>query len=113
MLSIRLQRTCVLRAGFIRHSASRLTTTRSRSKTTGVDTKASDSKESSNRQTSTSQDSKTDAEKKMKTMADLDDELRQKLENMSGEGGASGLEYENGKPVAMKRSVRNNMFRYI
>lgn len=49
----------------------------------------------------------------MKTMADLDDELRQKLENMSGEGGASGLEYENGKPVAMKRSVRNNMFRYI
>jgi hypothetical protein len=32
---------------------------------------------------------------------------------MSGEGGASGIEYEDGKPSTMKRSVRNNMFRYI
>ncbi|KAJ5200436.1 hypothetical protein N7472_005640 [Penicillium cf. griseofulvum] len=30
---------------------------------------------------------------------------------MSGEGGASGIEYEDGKPNAMKRGVRNNMFR--
>jgi hypothetical protein len=34
-------------------------------------------------------------------------------EDMSGEGGAAGIEYEDGKPQAMKRSVRNNMFRYI
>lgn len=76
-------------------------------------TKASTSEEQNSRQIPHGQDSKTEATKKMKTMAELDDELRQKLENVSGEGGASGLEYENGKPVAMKRSVRNNMFRYI
>jgi hypothetical protein len=48
-----------------------------------------------------------------KTMAELDQELMQKLEMMSGEGGEAGLELENGKPVAMKRSVRENMFRVI
>ncbi|KAL4817385.1 hypothetical protein BDW67DRAFT_35041 [Aspergillus spinulosporus] len=48
-----------------------------------------------------------------KTVAQADEELRQRLEEMSGEGGAAGLEYEDGKPQTMKRSVRNNMFRYI
>lgn len=48
-----------------------------------------------------------------KTSEELDEELCKKLEAMSGEGGAAGLEYENGKPVAMKRSVRSNMFRLI
>jgi hypothetical protein len=48
-----------------------------------------------------------------KTQAELDDELRLKLEDMSGEGGAAGLEYENGKAVAMKRGVKQNMFRLI
>lgn len=51
--------------------------------------------------------------KKNKTQAELDDELRQKLEAMSGDGGAAGLELEDGQPVSMKRSVKNNMFRYI
>ncbi|KAA6409262.1 MAG: hypothetical protein FRX48_06815 [Lasallia pustulata] len=51
--------------------------------------------------------------KKKKTMAELDEELRLKLEGMSGEGGAAGLEYEDGKAVSMKRGVKNNMFRYI
>jgi hypothetical protein len=46
-------------------------------------------------------------------MKEQDEELMRRLEEMSGEGGASGLEYEDGKPSAMKRSVRNNMFRYI
>lgn len=46
-------------------------------------------------------------------MAELDEELRQKLEGVSGEGGAAGLELEDGQPVSMKRGVRNNMFRYI
>jgi hypothetical protein len=50
---------------------------------------------------------------KEKSMAELDEELKLKLEGISGEGGASGLEYENGKAVAMKRSVKNNMFRLI
>jgi hypothetical protein len=48
-----------------------------------------------------------------KTMAQLDEELRMKLEDHSGDGGAAGLELENGKPVAMKRGVRENMFRLI
>ncbi|KAL4867133.1 hypothetical protein BDV12DRAFT_123655 [Aspergillus spectabilis] len=48
-----------------------------------------------------------------KSMAQEDEELRRRLEDMSGEGGAAGIEYEDGKPQAMKRSVRNNMFRYI
>ncbi len=54
-----------------------------------------------------------EAKPKQKTVAELDEELKLKLEGISGEGGASGLEYENGKAVAMKRSVKNNMFRLI
>ncbi len=46
-------------------------------------------------------------------MAERDEELRQKLSEHDDGGGAAGVEYENGEPVAMKRSVRNNMFRYI
>lgn len=46
-------------------------------------------------------------------MAELDEELRMKMEGKSGEGGEAGLELEDGKPTAMKRSVRNNMFRLI
>ncbi|KFY58501.1 hypothetical protein V497_04801 [Pseudogymnoascus sp. VKM F-4516 (FW-969)] len=34
---------------------------------------------------------------KAKTIAELDEELKLKLEGISGEGGAAGLEYENGK----------------
>ena len=50
---------------------------------------------------------------KAKTVSQADAELRERLEQMSGEGGASGIEYEDGKPNAMKRGVRNNMFRLI
>lgn len=42
-----------------------------------------------------------------------DAQLREKLEQMSGGGGVAGLELEDGKANTMKRSVRNNMFRYI
>jgi hypothetical protein len=48
-----------------------------------------------------------------KTMAELDEEMRLKMSGLSGDGGEAGIEYEDGKPVAMKRSVKNNMFRYI
>lgn len=48
-----------------------------------------------------------------KTMAELDEELRLKLEGRSGEGGEAGVELEDGRPVAMKRGVKNNMFRLI
>ena len=52
-------------------------------------------------------------EQRKKTMAELDEEVRAKLEGRSGDGGAAGLELEGGKPVAMKRGVRENMFRLI
>ncbi|KAI9728579.1 MAG: hypothetical protein M1834_007607 [Cirrosporium novae-zelandiae] len=53
------------------------------------------------------------AKKQIKTMAEADEELRQKLEDIAGDGGQAGMELEDGKPVAMKRGVRDNMFRYI
>ncbi|KAI0398040.1 hypothetical protein F5Y17DRAFT_454619 [Xylariaceae sp. FL0594] len=43
-------------------------------------------------------------------MAELDEELRQRMSGLAGDGGEAGVEYEDGKPVAMKRSVKNNMF---
>ncbi|KAK4200736.1 hypothetical protein QBC40DRAFT_279336 [Triangularia verruculosa] len=51
--------------------------------------------------------------KKKKTLREMDEELRLKMEGLSGDGGASGVEYEDGKAVSMKRGVRDNMFRYI
>ena len=50
---------------------------------------------------------------KQKTVAEQDEELKQKLEGRSGGGGEAGLELEGGKPVSMKRSVKDNMFRLI
>ncbi|KAI1397969.1 hypothetical protein F4819DRAFT_490046 [Hypoxylon fuscum] len=52
-------------------------------------------------------------EKKKKSVAELDAELQLKMSGLSGDGGEAGVEYEDGEPVAMKRSVKNNMFRYI
>jgi len=51
--------------------------------------------------------------KKKKTLAELDEELQLKMEGIVGDGGEAGVEYEDGVPVAMKRSVKSNMFRYI
>ncbi|EXJ75340.1 uncharacterized protein A1O5_02036 [Cladophialophora psammophila CBS 110553] len=51
--------------------------------------------------------------KSHKSMAEADEEMRQAMENLAGDGGEAGLELEDGKPVAMKRGVRENMFRYI
>lgn len=48
-----------------------------------------------------------------KTMAELDEELRLKMEGMSGEGGSAGVEYENGRSEGLKRGVKANMFRVI
>ena len=60
-----------------------------------------------------SKDPKARPVSKRKTIAELDEELRQKLESRAGEGGEAGLELEGGKPVAMKRGVKENMFRLI
>jgi len=51
--------------------------------------------------------------KKKKTMAQLDEEIRSAMEGISGDGGEAGMELEDGKPVPMRRGVRENMFRYI
>ncbi|KAL6917364.1 hypothetical protein FSHL1_008794 [Fusarium sambucinum] len=48
-----------------------------------------------------------------KTSAELDQELREKLESLSGEGGGAGVEYEGGKAEGLKRGVKSNMFRVI
>lgn len=46
-------------------------------------------------------------------MAELDDELRAKMEGLAGEGGAAGVEYEDGKAEGLRRGVKDNMFRVI
>lgn len=56
---------------------------------------------------------KVKVETKKKTMAELDEELREKLEGRAGDGGEAGRELEGGKAVAMGRGVRENMFRVI
>jgi guanyl-specific ribonuclease Sa len=48
---------------------------------------------------------------KAKTVAELDEEMRQKLEAMSG--GQAGVEYENGVAAGLKSEVKRNMFRVI
>ena len=53
------------------------------------------------------------AKKLKKTQTELDQELMQKMAAHAGDGGESGVEYEDGVPVSMKRSVKSNMFRYI
>lgn len=53
------------------------------------------------------------AQSRKKTMAELDEDLRLKLEGVSGEGGSAGIEYEGGKAEGLKRGVKANMFRVI
>lgn len=52
-------------------------------------------------------------DKTAKSMIQLDEEMRRTMENLSGGGGEAALELEGGKPVTMKRAVKENMFRYI
>ncbi|KAK0113915.1 hypothetical protein ONS95_014157 [Cadophora gregata] len=55
----------------------------------------------------------TNALKRPMTILEQDEELRLKLEGISGGGGGAGVEYEGGKAVGLKRGVRENMFRVI
>lgn len=50
---------------------------------------------------------------KPQTTAEADDELRQKMASLAGDGGEAGVELEDGRPVSMKRGVKDNLFRYI
>ncbi|KAL9092636.1 MAG: hypothetical protein Q9159_000707 [Coniocarpon cinnabarinum] len=54
-----------------------------------------------------------EGEKSKKTIAEIDRELMEKMAGRVGDGGEAGVEYEDGQPTAMKRGVRENMFRYI
>ena len=63
--------------------------------------------------TSQSQPPLAAGSEKKKSQAELDEELRKKMEGLAGDGGDAGLELEDGRPVSMKRGVRENMFRYI
>ncbi|KAI1826566.1 hypothetical protein F4861DRAFT_536878 [Xylaria intraflava] len=44
-----------------------------------------------------------EAQQTPKTTAQQDEELRQKMSSLAGDGGEAGVEYEDGKPVALKR----------
>ncbi|KAG9530403.1 hypothetical protein KCU93_g2690, partial [Aureobasidium melanogenum] len=98
-----LSRACVLRAPCLRQT--RLASSNPKS--------ASSPKDTQNSQKSSTPQSEPDQPKKHKTLAELDEELRQKMAGHAGDGGDAGVEYEDGVPVSMKRSVKNNMFRYI
>lgn len=58
-------------------------------------------------------DANIQSRNRKKTIAEQDEELRLKLEGISGDGGASGVEYEGGKAEGLKRGVKENMFRVI
>ncbi|KAG7082522.1 hypothetical protein JMJ78_0004623 [Colletotrichum scovillei] len=58
-------------------------------------------------------DANAQSRNRKKTIAEQDEELRLKLEGISGDGGASGVEYESGKAEGLKRGVKENMFRVI
>lgn len=66
-----------------------------------------------NKVATSKQQTEEDVKQKQKTMAELDEELRLKLEGVSGQGGIAGMEYEGGKAVGLKRGVKENMFRII
>lgn len=61
----------------------------------------------------TTQHSPSELKAPKKTSAQLDQELREKLEMLSGGGGSAGVEYEDGKAEGLKRGVKSNMFRVI
>ena len=85
-----------------------------RTATSAGTAQASSNSENKSRPSNDAADKKVeDIKQKKKTMAQLDEEMRLAMEGISGEGGEHGAELEDGKPVAMKRSVKENMFRVI
>lgn len=79
-------------------------------RTAGATSKPQPSAQSTQNKHEPAKDSSTP---KKKTSAELDRELREKLEGMSGDGGGAGVEYENGRAEGLKRGVKSNMFRVI
>lgn len=84
----------------------------------GTDSKASETEEheaNPEQEANSEESNKNEQPKQEKTMAQKDEELKQKMSGLSGDGGEAGLEFEDGQAVSGlgKRSVRNNIFRYI
>jgi hypothetical protein len=75
--------------------------------------KASQSDSQSSQEATADSNKNSNATTGKKTMAQVDEELRLKMAGLAGDGGDAGVEFEDGQPVSMKRSVKNNMFRYI
>ncbi|KIW81941.1 hypothetical protein Z517_04967 [Fonsecaea pedrosoi CBS 271.37] len=89
------------------------TTSQNRLKSTATSTKESGDKSANAEDVARKKEAFDKLKKTHKSMADADEEMRQAMENLAGDGGEAGLELEDGKPVSMKRGVRENMFRYI
>ncbi|KAH8727529.1 hypothetical protein GQ44DRAFT_770100 [Phaeosphaeriaceae sp. PMI808] len=77
------------------------------------DSKSEVSASSENTSSDSNNKASNEVKLKKKTQAELDQELQLKLQGLAGDGGDAGVGYEDGKPVSMKRSMKNNMFRYI
>lgn len=79
----------------------RLSSTTSTSEPSQTKTEASEQKKP--------QDEDIPAPKK-KTMAELDEELRQKMSGLAGDGGEAGVELEGGKVRLINRGIVSNGF---
>lgn len=62
-----------------------------------------DAQRNQQRDSKTTEISEQPTQTSTKTQAQLDEELKLKLSALAGDGGEAGVEYEDGKPVAMKR----------
>lgn len=89
------------------------TSPRALSNTAKSEPQSQPSTQSKQQESTTTKDTTNMATHKRKTQAQLDQELREKLEGLSGEGGGAGVEYEGGKAEGLKRGVKSNMFRVI
>lgn len=89
------------------------TSSSSPSKQQELNTQSTQPSSSAQELSASSNQSPSQEPKKKKTIAEQDAELQQKMSGLAGDGGEAGVELEDGQPVSMKRSVRNNMFRYI
>lgn len=95
--------------GAMRHLRTPTLTTTRYSSNSNIDNASakSDNKKTTPETESKAKDAKPPAKK---PVLQQDEELRRKLNAANSD---AGVEYEDGQPASMKRSVKNNMFRYI
>lgn len=103
-----MKSTVLVRAATKSHAASRFSTSHTRciaslNTSTKPPSKEQTKDSATADKTASSEEEHSSAGSSTKTQAQQDEELRQKLAAMSGEGGEAGIEYEDGRPVSMKR----------